>query len=131
MKVALLAAAIVITLGLTASSIVAGTRGTAKNHPPYFPKVKRTKTTTNFQYDDTGNLMGAVTTITLLSKPVDPDHDRLRYTWKASNGKIRGKGLSAVWTRACCLGGGPSAGTVTLVVGDGHGGKATAKFVFS
>lgn len=71
-----------------------------------------------------------MTTIKLLSKPVAPDHDRLKYTWKASNGKIRGKGLTAVWTRGLLPGGEAAPGTVTLTASDGHGGKATAKFVF-
>ena len=123
----LVAVVAVLAAGATASWAGA-TR--AVNHPPVFPKVKRTTTTTNFQYDDNGYLMGAVTKVKLVSKPTDPDGDRLFYKWKASNGKVRGLGLKAVWTRVMSHGE-VAPGTLTLTVSDGHGGKATAKFVFT
>src|SRR5436309_16080894 len=86
----------------TSSGRVAAPTASSKNHPPYFPGTRRWTQSTKFEYDDNGDLMGTVTTIKQITKPIDPDHDRLTYAREASNGTIRGNGLTAVWTRVCC-----------------------------
>lgn len=94
-----------------------------ENHPPSFPNPMRTTTTTRFQYDDFGRLMGAVTTINIMAAS-DPDGDPLTYTWSASNGTIVGDGVNATWTRIISLGR-ILPGTVTVRVEDGRGGFDT------
>ena len=106
-----------------------GAADSAANRSPYWPSPRTTKTSTQFKYDDYGDLVGAVTKITIVTKPIDPDRDRLRYTWKATNGRIRGNGTVGVWNRVIRYGE-PKPGVVTVVASDGRGGKATAKFVF-
>jgi len=106
-----------------------GVADSTANRSPYWPSPRTTKTSTQFKYDDYGELVGAVTKITIVTKPIDPDRDRLRYTWKATNGRIRGNGPVGVWNRVIRYGQ-PKPGVVTVIASDGRGGKATAKFVF-
>jgi hypothetical protein len=83
---------------------------------------------TQFQYDPTtGYLIGATTTINVLTPAVDPNADPLTYTWTASNGSITANGLSATWTRVIELGQ-PKSGTATVTASDGKGGAAPFEF---
>jgi hypothetical protein len=94
------------------------------NQAPLWPNPFRHQTTTIFQYDPTtGFLIGATTTIDVLTPPVDPDGDPLTYTWAASNGIIVGNGVSATWTRVVSFGR-PSPGDVTVTASDGRGGSS-------
>lgn len=123
---ALLGVALAAPLGVTSAP---GTTERALNRAPYWPSPRTTKTSTSFQYDDVGDLVGATTKITIVTKPVDPDRDRLRYVWKATNGAIKSNGPVATWRRVIYYGE-PKAGTVTVTALDGRGGKAVAKFAF-
>jgi hypothetical protein len=120
---------VTLVVPATVSSTPDTSATVSANRAPYWPSPRKTRTSTSFQYDDTGNLYGAVTKITLVTKPVDPDRDRLRYAWRATNGRIQGNGTSATWKRIIWYGD-VKPGTVTVVASDGRGGKATAKFLF-
>jgi hypothetical protein len=99
------------------------------NRAPLWPNPLQLSGSTQFQYDPTtGFLIGATTTINVLSPATDPDGDPLTYTWTASNGSITANGLSATWTRVIELGQ-PKSGTATVTASDGRG--AAAPFGFS
>jgi hypothetical protein len=109
-----------------------------KPPPPVQPPANRvplwsnpqSQASTQFQYDPTtGYLIGATTTINVLTPAVDPDGDPLTYTWTASNGSITANGLSATWTRVIELGQ-PKPGTATVTATDGKGGTARFEFRF-
>lgn len=91
------------------------------NNSPAFPNPLQTQISTQFQYNSLGQLVGAVTTITI-APAVDPDHDPLTYSWTASNGSISGNGVTATWNRVIEFGR-VKAGNVTVVVRDGRGGS--------
>jgi Big-like domain-containing protein len=98
------------------------------NRAPFWPSPVQFSGSTQFQYDPTtGYLIGATTTINVLTPAIDPDGDPLTYTWTASNGSITANGLSATWTRVIELGR-PKPGSVTVTASDGKGGAAP--FVF-
>ena len=114
---------------LGAAAQAAHAPSAAANRPPRFPKTFKWKTDTSFSYDDAGDLDRAVTKITVVTRAVDPDGDRLTYRWKASNGTIRGKGPTGTWTRVLRYGE-PKPGKVTVTARDGHGGSASFTFDF-
>ena len=60
----------------------------------------------------------------------DPDGDRVRYRWTATNGKITGSGLRATWVRVVPAPDQIKPGVVTVTALDGKGGKAQRKLVF-
>jgi hypothetical protein len=93
------------------------------NGPPRFPNPMQIQTTTNYQYDDLGRLMGATTTITV-SAAADPDGDPVTYSWSATNGSITGNGTSATWNRVISYGR-VASGSVTVTATDGQGGSDT------
>jgi hypothetical protein len=98
------------------------------NRAPLWPNPLQFSGSTQFQYDPTtGYLIGATTTINVLTPAVDPDGDPLTYTWTASNGSITASGLSATWTRVIELGR-PKSGTATVTASDGKGGAAPFEF---
>jgi hypothetical protein len=98
------------------------------NRAPFWPSPVQSQGSTQFQYDPTtGYLIGATTTINVLTPAVDPDGDPLTYTWTASNGSITANGLSATWTRVIELGQ-PKPGTATVTASDGKGGAAPFRF---
>jgi hypothetical protein len=98
------------------------------NRAPFWPSPLQFQGSTQFQYDPTtGYLIGATTTINVLTPAVDPDGDPLTYTWTASNGSITANGLSATWTRVIELGQ-PKPGSATVTASDGKGGATP--FVF-
>jgi hypothetical protein len=100
------------------------------NRAPLWPNPLGSQATTQLQYDPvTGFLIGATTTINVLTPAVDPDGDPLTYTWSASNGSITANGLSATWTRVIELGQ-PRAGAATVTASDGKGGAAPFEFRF-
>jgi hypothetical protein len=93
------------------------------NRAPRWP-VMSYDITTKYTYDEkTGQLMGAVTTIRI-SPAIDPDGDRLSYAWKATNGSIVGKGLTARWKRLV-IGDKVQDGDIVVTASDGRGGTAT------
>lgn len=94
---------------------------TGSNHPPVFPNPFTLQTSTQFQYNSNGQLVGAVTTI-IIQPAADPDSDPLSYIWTATNGNINGSGASATWNRVIEFGRVKS-GDVTVVVQDGRGGS--------
>jgi subtilisin family serine protease len=99
-----------------------------KNRPPAFPNPLQTSVRTQFQYDNSGRLVGAVTTITV-SPAIDSDGDPVSYNWTASNGSIIGNGNSATWQRVIEFGS-VAPGIVTVTASDGRGGtdKVTINF---
>jgi hypothetical protein len=84
---------------------------------------------TTLEYDETGQLVGAVTTITLSIPASDPDGDPLTYVGSASNGSIGGSGLTATWTRAI-ESEKPKPGEVVVTASDGKGGTASFTMKF-
>lgn len=60
----------------------------------------------------------------------DPDGDRVTYRWAATNGKIKGNGLTAVWVRVVPEPGFVKPGVVSVTALDGRGGRAVRKIVF-
>ena len=98
------------------------------NRAPLWPNPLQSSGSTQFQYDpNTGYLIGATTTINVLTPAVDPDGDPLTYTWTVSNGSVTANGLSATWTRVIELGR-PKSGTTTVTASDGKGGAAPFEF---
>jgi hypothetical protein len=98
------------------------------NRAPLWPSPLQFQGSSQFQYDPTtGYLIGATTTINVLTAAVDPDGDPLTYTWTASNGSITANGLSATWTRVIELGR-PKSGTATVTASDGKGGATPFGF---
>lgn len=57
--------------------------------------------------------------------PRDRDRDKLSYTWSATAGTILGEGSTVNWKAP----GTPGSYTITVVVSDGKGGKATGQIV--
>ena len=98
------------------------------NRAPLWPNPLQFSGSTQFQYDPTtGYLIGATTTINVLTPAVDPDGNPLTYTWTVSNGSVTANGLSATWTRIIELGQ-PKSGTATVTASDGRGGAAPFEF---
>lgn len=83
---------------------------------------------TNYSYDDGGQLAGAVTKIKI-SPAIDPDGDRLSYSWRATNGSIVGHGLTATWKRLF-VSGAVKNGNVMVTANDGRGGTETYTLIF-
>ena len=98
------------------------------NHAPQFPSPLRTSKSTESQYDSNGRLVGAVTTITVLSPATDADGDTITYSWSSSNGSIIGNGLIGTWNRVLANGK-VQGGTATITASDGKGGIAKVDFV--
>lgn len=98
------------------------------NHSPVFPNPFALQTFTQYQYSPSGQLIGAITTITIPAAS-DADGDPLTYTWTASNGNISSSGLSATWIRVIEFGRVKS-GSVTVVVQDGRGGSQSKTINF-
>ena len=90
----------------------------ASNHPPVLAEVKAAK---HFEYDAAGAPKGV--TLTLEVTASDPDGDPLQYEWRATAGQITGTGKAVTWS------GYQPGATVFVTVTDGHGGRATSKFV--
>jgi hypothetical protein len=65
-------------------------------------------------------------TKTIQCKAEDPDGDTLSYLWRATGGKITGKGSTVGWTSPGVNG----EYTVTVVVSDGRDGKAEGSVTF-
>lgn len=102
---------------------------TPGNHPPAFPSPFRSSSSTSYEYDSSGRLVGASTTITILSPATDPDGDSVTYHWSATNGAMSGNGLIGTWERVIANGK-VQGGTVTITADDGKGGMAEAELVF-
>jgi len=103
----------------------------AGNQSPAFPQPTRTGVTTQNQYNNLGQLIGAVTSLEILTPAVDPDGDPLTYAWTAPNGSIISNGgPTATWTRVIQWGQ-PALGTVRATVSDGRGGMAIFTFTFN
>jgi hypothetical protein len=100
---------------------------TPANQPPNVPVPFLTSKSTVFQHDNQGQVVGAVTTISILTPVTDPDGDPISYAWSVSNGNISGNGLVGSWTRLV-TGGQVQAGTVTVAASDGHGNTVTINF---
>jgi hypothetical protein len=99
------------------------------NHAPQFPSPLQSTSATSFQYDGNGRLVGAVTTITVLSAATDSDGDSVSYAWTSTNGSISGNGLVGTWTRLL-VGGRIQGGTASITASDGKGGTDIHSFVF-
>lgn len=132
---AALVAAASLVLAIAGSAALAAP---AANSPPTFPRAVKFVVKTSYEYDPAGRLFGGVTRITIKTPPKDADGDRLTFKWTAVStfrdgtrraNKIRGRGLTAVWTRDMDYGE-LAAGIVTLTVRDGRGGKAIRTFKF-
>lgn len=99
------------------------------NHAPAFPSPCKIDTSTTNQYDGSGRLIGATTSITVCAA-TDLDGDVLTYSWSATNGTIVGNGRSATWQRLL-ENGRIQGGSATVTATDGRGGTATFKITFS
>lgn len=97
------------------------------NHAPVFPAPLLTEKVTENEFDGNGRLIGATTTITILTPATDQDGDPITYTWSASNGSIVGNGLVGTWTRVI-ESGRVKKGVVTVIADDGRGGTAQVNF---
>lgn len=97
------------------------------NHAPVFPTPFLTEKVTENEFDGNGRLIGATTTITILTPATDQDGDAVTYTWSASNGSIAGNGLVGVWTRVI-ENGRVKKGVVTVIAADGLGGTDQVNF---
>lgn len=97
------------------------------NHAPVFPTPFLTEKVTENEFDGNGRLIGATTTITILTPATDQDGDPIIYTWSASNGSIIGDGLVGTWTRVI-ESGRVKKGVVTVIANDGRGGTAQVDF---
>lgn len=117
------------TCGQPVTQPPSGTSPPASNHPPAFPSPVSANSSTHFQYDSAGRLVGATTTINVLTPASDPDGDSVTYSWGATNGSIVGNGLSATWTRVIEFGR-PKAGNAVITASDGRGGTDTFTFIF-
>jgi hypothetical protein len=100
------------------------------NSQPGWPGNRNFTHGTQFQYDDVGRLIGAITTITITTPCSDPDGDPVTYAWTASNGSISGSDLAATWTREIEFGR-PKRATVTVTCSDGKAEPATWTFEFN
>lgn len=98
------------------------------NRAPQFPSPLQTSKSTEYQYDNNGRLIGAVTTITVLSPATDADGDAISYSWSSNNGSITGNGLIGTWNRVLANGK-VQGGTATITASDGKGGTAKVDFV--
>ncbi len=88
------------------------------SRPLFFGQIS---TNTQCEHDVAGQLIGAVTTITVAPDPYW-EGAPLTYTWSASNGSITGSGVTATWTRLI-ESGQVADGEVTVTVSDGMGGS--------
>jgi hypothetical protein len=75
-------------------------------------------------------IVSAAPRIKLTRGATDPDGDRVKYRWAATNGKITGKGLTATWVRVVPEPGFIKPGVVSVTALDGRGGRAVRKIVF-
>jgi hypothetical protein len=104
-------------------------RSLPSNREPAFPDPLQSTSTTNYEYDSSGRLSGAVTTITITSPATDPDGDPLTYSWEVTSGSVTSNGLSATWRRAIGFGQ-EEDGDAVVTVRDGRGGSDTFTFRF-
>lgn len=125
--VRLVAIGMAALLGATAIA----TAATANRAPKFRPGP--VTVTWNNDYDIISGapaIVAQTARIKLAKGAVDPDGDRVRYRWSATNGRISGSGLRATWVRVVT---GPDQikpGTVTVTALDGRGGRAVRKLVF-
>lgn len=81
------------------------------------------QSSTNYSYNDLGQVISATTTITISAS--DPDNNSLTYSWSASNGSISGNTATATWQRVISFGQ-VVGGVVTATVSDGQCGGISA-----
>lgn len=99
------------------------------NRSPQFPTPLLSTTSTQMQYDGSGRLIGALTTITVVSGASDADGDPVTYSWSSTNGSISGSSLVGSWQRLL-IGGRVQGGTARITATDSRGGTAHHDFVF-
>ncbi len=124
-----LAATVAVLLLAVASSALAAA---SANRPPKF-RAGAVMVTWNNEYDIVSGapaISAQTARIKLARGAVDPDGDRVRYRWTATNGKITGNGLRATWVRVVTVPDQVKPGVVTVTALDGRGGKAVRKLVF-
>jgi len=117
---------------VVAAVVVAGTTA-ASNRPPKWPR-QAVVVTNNNQYAVVNGqpaISASTLKIRLTKRAVDPDGDRLRYSWKASNGRVAGNGLRGTWVRVVPTPGVVKPGTVWVTALDGRGGKAVYTLRFT
>jgi hypothetical protein len=114
------------TATMTASPTATKSPG---NHPPEFPNPFEKNALTELKYNSLGQLVGATTTITILSPAIDSDGDPVTYGWNVTNGTVEGNGLVGTWERVIAFGK-VQAGTVTITASDGRGGTDNVIIIF-
>lgn len=110
------------------------------NRAPEWPQEVRLemKTETKFDENQPGRTVGATTTITVMTPPVDPDGDTLTYRWGGTGvgattaglkdfpieeADLRSDRLTATWWRQNWSGE-PASGILVVTADDGKGGVA-------
>ena len=91
-------------LDLSSSAPTPTPEPTPENSPPAFPSTTSQTSTTQFQRDTVGRLIGGVTTVTVSTPATDPDGDPITYSWQATNGTVQSDGLTVTWTRIVSFG---------------------------
>jgi hypothetical protein len=103
----------------TGSAIITVT--SKPNHPPTIVRLTRDGIQQNGK-----NRLRIWRTTTIECVAEDPDGDKLNFIWSATGGKIQGEGNKVGWTAPGVAGD----YTVTVIVDDGRGGKATDSMKF-
>jgi hypothetical protein len=109
--------------------------GWALNQPPAFPDSVGTEVTTNFEYDDYGRLVGAVTRMKVGATPVDPEGDPVTFAWSGwwlsdqgrEDAALEAGGTEASWRRLIQMGE-PAGGRVFYVARDAWENADTIQF---
>jgi hypothetical protein len=121
-----------IVVGVASAFAATAVASTTANRPPKWLSVGVTVTWDNHYevIDGEPAITAEKAKIKLSRGAIDPDRDRLTYKWTASNGKITGNGLTAVWIRVVPEPNMIKPGVVTVSAIDGRGGKAAKKLNF-
>jgi hypothetical protein len=111
--------------------------GWHRNRPPAFPESIHSESKTEFDYDDRGRLVGAVTRLKTEATATDPDGDSVTHRW--TGWLFRGDSLipaqlevsgNEVKWRTCILMGEPGGGVIELIASDPWGDSAWVRFCF-
>jgi hypothetical protein len=111
--------------------------GWHRNRPPVFPESIRSESETEFDYDDRGLLVGAVTRLKTEARATDPDGDSVTHRWTGRlftgdsliPAQLEVSGDEVKW-RTYILMGEPAGGIIYLIASDSWGDSASVRFCF-